>query len=60
MVERRNCLHEQNHFSCKDYARVNGDQDPMKEENVRQIRECNKKICSGEFYEIFSRAKYLL
>ena len=47
MVEQRDCLNEQNHFSCKDYARVNGDSDPEKEKNVRQKVECSQNICSG-------------
>ena len=47
MVEQRDCLNEQNQFSCKDYARVNGDSDPEKEKTVRQKVECSQNVCSG-------------
>ena len=50
LVEIRNCKGEKNFFSCKDYARVNGDTDPRKLHNVRQDTKCNQNICSGQYY----------
>ena len=52
MVEARNCTNEKNHFSCKDYARVNMDSNPMKYKNVRQNVKCNQSICSGKYKQI--------
>ena len=48
MVESRECIGEHNEFGCIDFAKVNGDKDPMRLENFRQnITECNVNICPG-------------
>ena len=58
MVEQRDCLNEQNFFSCRDYANVNGDTDKLKSENVRQENFCNRNICSGNISSYFYRILY--